>query len=282
MAILTIARKYGSGGREIGQAIAHQLNYDYIDRGRILNDMRGEGKQWEEQAKHFDENYPDLWERYDWSFKGFVALNQSYFLSYASKDKTVIMGRGGNFLLKGIPFVLRVRIIAPIEKRMEKVMEREGVNNENARWLIEKADHEMAGAIYLIYGRDWDNPAEYEMVFDTGIQTPDEIITTIKNGLLEKEKFNTEKASKILQLRALAAKIKAEITTDPRYSISVLDVDPKEEGLIEKGLILRGTTHNQKDIKLIEEIAKKLAGDVPIECELQYRWYSRVGPWQYK
>jgi cytidylate kinase len=282
MAVLTIARKYGSGGREIGQAIAKQLNYDYIDRGRILNDMRAEGKQWEEQAKQFDENYPDLWERYDWSFRGFVALNQSYFLSYASKDKAVIMGRGGNFLLKGIPFVLRVRIIAPIEKRIEKVMERESVNSENARWLIEKADHEMAGAIYLIYGRDWDNPAEYEMVFDTSIQTSDEIITTIKNGLLEKEKFNTEKARKILQLRALAAKIKAEITTDPRYSISVLDVDPKEEGLIEKGLILRGTTHDQKDIKLIGEIAKKLAGDVPIECELQYRWYSRVGPWQYK
>jgi cytidylate kinase len=282
MAILTIARKYGSGGREIGHAISEQLNYEYVDRKKILDDMRTTGKQWEERAKYFDENYPNIWERYDWSFRGFVALNQSYFLNYALKDKVIIMGRGGNFLLKGIPFVLRVRIIAPIEKRMEKVMEREGVNNENARWLIEKADHEMAGAIYLIYGRDWDNPAEYEMVFDTGIQTPDEIITTIKNGLLEKEKFNTEKASKILQLRALAAKIKAEITTDPRYSISVLDVDPKEEGLIEKGLILRGTTHNQKDIKLIEEIAKKLAGDVPIECELQYRWYSRVGPWQYK
>ena len=282
MAVLTIARKFRSGGREIGQAIAKQLNYDYINRVRILNDMRAEGKQWEEQAKHFDENYPDLWERYDWSFKGFVALNQSHFLSYASKDKAVIMGRGGNFLLKGIPFILRVRVIAPIEKRIEKVMEGEGVNSENARWLIEKADREMAGAIYLIYGRDWDNPEEYEMVFDTGIQTHDEIITAIKNGLLEKEKFNTEKARKILQLRALAAKIKAEITTDPRYSISVLDVDPKEESLIEKGLILRGTIHNQKDIKLIEEVAKKLAGDVPIECELQYRWYSRVGPWQYK
>ncbi|MGQ9646844.1 MAG: cytidylate kinase-like family protein [Thermodesulfobacteriota bacterium] len=278
MAILTIARKYGSGGREIGQAIAHQMNYDYIDRGRILSDMRAEGKQWEERAKYFDENYPDLWERYDWTFRGFVALNQSYFLSYALRDKAVIMGRGGNFLLKGIPSVLRVRIVAPIEKRIEKVMEKEGVNSENARWLIEKADHEMAGAIYLIYGRDWDNPEEYEMVFDTGLQTHDEIIATIKNGLLEKEKLNTEKARRILQLRALAAKIKAEIITDPRYSIHALDVIPKEESLIEKGLILRGTTHNQKDIPLIEETAKKLAGDVPIECQLQYRWYSRVGP----
>ena len=282
MAILTIARKYGSGGREIGQAIAEQLNYDYIDRGRILDDMRTEGKQWEERAKYFDENYPTLWERYDWAYRGFVALNQSYFLNYALKDKVVIMGRGGNFLLKGIPFVLRVRVIAPIEKRIEKVMEKEGVNSENSRWLIEKADNEMANAIYLIYGRDWDNPAEYEMVFNTGIQSNDEIITTIKNALLEKEKFNTEKARIILQLRALALKIKAEISTNHRYSISVLDVDPKEEGMIEKGIVIRGIVHNQDDIKKIEESAKRLAGDIPIECELQYRWYSRLGPWQFK
>jgi hypothetical protein len=60
MAILTLARKYGSGGREIGQAIAGQLNYEYIDRRRILDDMKAEGKQWEDRAKFFDENYPNL------------------------------------------------------------------------------------------------------------------------------------------------------------------------------------------------------------------------------
>jgi hypothetical protein len=244
--------------------------------------MRAEGKQWEERAKYFDENYPNLWERYDWSFRGFVALNQSYFLDYALKDKAVIMGRGGNFLLKGIPFVLRVRVIAPIEKRIEKVMEKEGVNSENAKWLIEKADNEMANAIYLIYGRDWDNPAEYEMIFNTGIQSTNEIIATIKNALFEKEKLNTEKARMILKLRALAFKIKAEISTNPRYSISVLDVNPKEERMIEKGIVIRGVVHNQDDIKEIEASAKRLAGDIPIECVLQYRWYSRLGPLQFK
>ena len=282
MAILTLARKYGSGGREIGQAIAEQLKYDYIDRRRILDAMRAEGRQWEERAKYFDENYPNLWERYDWSFRGFVALNQSHFLNYGLKDNSVIMGRGGNFLFKGIPYVLRVRVVAPIEKRIEKVMDKEGVNSENARWLIEKADHEMAGAIYLIYGRNWDSPAEYDMVFNTAVQPFGEIITSIKEALLEKEGLNTEKARRILQLRALAAKIKAEISTNPRFCLSVLDVDPKEEGMIEKGLVLRGIIHNQEDIKQIEELAKKLAGGIPIECALQYRWYSRLGPWQFK
>ena len=277
MAILTIARKYGSGGREIGRAVAEQLNYEYVDRKKILDEMRATGKQWEERAKYFDENYPNIWERYDWSFRGFVALNQSYFLNYALKDRVVIMGRGGNFLLKGISYALRIRVIAPMEKRIERVMAREGVNSENARWLIEKADHEMSGAIYLIYGRNWDNVNEYDKVFDTGVQGIDEIIATIKDGLLEKDKHHTEKAKKILGLRALAAKIKAEITTDPKFSISVLDVEPKEESLTEEGLVLRGTVHSQKDIGEIEEIAKKVAGDVPLDCDLKYRWYPRLG-----
>jgi DNA-binding transcriptional regulator YhcF (GntR family) len=134
----------------------------------------------------------------------------------------------------------------------------------------------------LIYGKDWDKPAEYDMVFDTSVQPFDQIISSIENALIEKEKYNTEKAKKILQLRALAAKIKVEITTNPRFCLSVLDVDPKEEGFIERGLILRGIIHNQRDIKQIEEIAKKVAGDVPIECELQYRWFPRFGPWQFK
>ncbi len=282
MPVLTIARKYASGGREVGRAICEQLNYEYVDRKKILDDMRTTGKQWEERAKYFDENYPTLWERYDWSFRGFVALNQSYFLSSALKDKTVIMGRGGNFLLKGIPYVLRIRVIAPIEKRIEKVAEKEGVNSENARWMIEKADHEMSGAIYLIYGKDWDNAAEYDMVFDTSMQPFDEIISSIKRALIEKEKYNTEEARRILKLRALAAKVKVEIATNPRFCLSVLDVDPKEEGFIEKGLILRGIIHNQRDIKQIEDIAKQVAGDVPIECQIQYRWFPRFGPWQFK
>jgi len=282
VAILTVARKFGSGGREIGRAAAQLMDYQYVDRKRILEDMREAGRQWEERAKYYDENYPDIWERYEWSFRGFVALNQSYFLDYALKDKVVIMGRGGNFLLKGVPHALRIRIVAPIEKRIEKVIEREGVNSENARWLIEKADHEMSRAIYLVYGKDWDNPSEYDKVFDTAVQSAEEIILWIKDALLQREKYGTEKARNILQLRVLAAKIKAEVAINPRFSISVLEVRPKEEGLMEQGLILQGIIHNQSDIKQIEEIARKVVGNVPIECHLQYRWYPRLGSLQFR
>jgi len=52
--------------------------------------------------------------------------------------------------------------------------------------------------------------------------------------------------------------------------------------MVEQGLVVRGIVHNQGDIEEIEEIAKKQAGDVAVECALQYRWYSRLGPWKFK
>ena len=45
MAILTISREFGSGGREIGQDIAKLLNYEYINKERLLDDIHAAGKE---------------------------------------------------------------------------------------------------------------------------------------------------------------------------------------------------------------------------------------------
>ena len=276
MAILTISREFGSGGRDVGHAVADAMGYEYVDRKKILEDMRAVGKIWEEKAKHFDENYPELWERNDWTYRAFVALNQSNFLEHAVKGNAVIMGRGGNFLLKTFPMVLKVRIKAPMKDRIERVVTRDGINNETAQYFIEKADTEMAKAVYLLYGRHWDDPEEYDMVFDTSAESLDRIISTVKGGLSERNTHDTEEARNALKLRALAEKIKAAILSDPTFVISMLDVDPKEEGFAQYGFVLKGIVHEQDDIKGIERIAARMAGEIPVESLLQHRMYSRM------
>jgi cytidylate kinase len=277
MAILTISRQYGSGGREIGRIIAEVMQYEYVDRQTIIDDMRREGCLWKDKAEYFDENYPDIWERSDWAYRGFVALNQSHFLQHAVKGNAVIMGRGGNFLLKPFPFVLSVRTIAPVEKRIELIMAREGINTENARYLIEKADSEMEKAVYLIYGRNLDDPKEYDMVFDTSQKSQDEIVTVLREAIIEKDKYKTPEALQALELRALAEKIKATILSDPSFHISALDVDPKEEGLPKYGFIVQGLVHRKEDIGKIEEMVKKMAGDSPVEFRVTSRTFPRFG-----
>jgi cytidylate kinase len=277
MAILTISREYGSGGKEIGRTVAERTGYRYIDRQQVLEEMRKVGAQWEEKTKYFDENSPEVWERNDWFYRGFVALNQSHILDNAVRDDVVIMGRGGGFLLKGIPFVLSIRTTAPLERRIENVMRWEGINGENARYLIEKADKEMAGSVYVIYGRHWDDPEQYDMTFDTAVQGYEGIISTIAGELAKRELLNTEDKKEILSLRALAARIKAKIAVDPTLSVSTMDVRPKEEGLVEYGLFFGGVVHNRDDIKRIEDVSREMAGDVKIEFDLHYRMYSRLG-----
>jgi cytidylate kinase len=281
MAILTISRQYGSGGREIGRIIAEVMHYEYVDRQTIIDDMRREGLLWKDKAEYFDENYPDIWERSDWAYRGFVALNQSHFLQHAVKGNAVIMGRGGNFLLKRFPFVLRVRTVAPVEKRIELIMAREGINAENARYLIEKADSEMTKAVYLIYGKNLDDPKEYDMVFDTSQESQDDIVTVLREAIIEKDKYKTPEALQALELRALAEKIKATILSDPGFHISALDVDPKEEGLPKYGFIVQGLVHRKEDIARIEEMVTRMAGNMPVEFRVTSRAFPRFGRLQF-
>lgn len=282
MAILTVARQLESGGRDLGREIADRMGYELINRRRIFEEMRSVGEQWEEWARYFKEQAPNVWERHDWSYQGFIALTHSYVLSHALRDKVVIMGREGNFLLKKIPYALRIRTEAPLPYRIERVLRRESISREMAQSMLEKVDDDMARSVYLVYGKDWADPAEYDHVFDMSRQPFEEVVAIVQEALLKKERFYTKEAREILQLRALAARIKAELVVDPTFSISKLDVTPKEEGLVEYGLVVQGIVYNREDIKRIQEEAQKLAKGTPIEVDINYRIPPRLSHWQYK
>jgi cytidylate kinase len=265
-AILTISRQFGSGGREIGQAVARELGYTYVDRETILADIRRDGKKWEEWAKNLDEHCPTVWEKYDWSYRGFASLMQWHLLEQASRGGVVLMGRGGNFLLNGIPHAYRIRIEAPLDARIERVTKRDGVDAETARWICDKTDSERACFLHAVYGRRWDDPAEYDRVFDAGKQDLQEIIAVVAGQLRERSGALTDEARQLLAIQTRAAKVKAAIAADSRLFIPTLDVFAQGDVIV-----LRGITHSPKEHKVIEEAAKRIAEGVPVRCELHYR-----------
>jgi len=266
MSILTISREYGSGGREIGQAVTKTLQYEYVDKDKMLADIRATGPRWEQWARELDEHCPSVWEKYDWSFRGFAALIQSVILNYALKDNVVIMGRGGNFLLKDIPHAFRVRVVAPAEARIERIMKREGLDKDMARLLCEKSDGERSCFIHAIYGKRWDDTGEYDEVFAVSDQVVDDVVRAVQDALAERQRKDTEEAINVLRMRALAARVKAGIAMNPHFFIPTLDVfyDGTE-------IVLRGVTHTPKEHKRIEDTAKELAGGMPVRCEFHYR-----------
>ncbi len=266
MAILTVSREYGSGSKEIISEIMTSLHYSLVDKKVILDDIGESGVKWQTWARELDEISPSFWERYDRSFRGFGALLQSILYTYALKDNVILKGRGANFLLEGIPYAYRIRLVAPIEKRVEYITMRDSLDSETAQLVIERADAEKAGFVHALYGKNLKKAKHYDATFDTGEQTAEEITDVIKKSLKERDELKTPEAFKLLSMRAVSTKIKAKILMDPRLSVPVLDVD-----CTETDIVLRGIVRNSDQFKRIVAAARETAGEWPLKVELRYR-----------
>jgi osmotically-inducible protein OsmY len=103
-------------------------------------------------------------------------------------------------------------------------------------------------------------------VFEVADQPLDDIVQALKGALTEREQRNTEEVRRALAMRAAAARVKAGIATNPAFFVPVLDVETEGDGIV-----FRGVVHSAREHKRIEEEAKRLAGHLPIRCELHYR-----------
>lgn len=266
MGILTISREFGSGGNQIGEGVVQTLGYDCLDKEKLLEIIGHKGKKWAEWARGLDEHSPSVWEKYDWSFRGFCALVRSILLDFASRDRVVIIGRGGNFLLEEVPHAFRIRVVAPMGNRLERIMMRENIDYETAMWLAERTDHDRNRFVMSMFGRDWRDPSGVDAIFNTGIQPMEEIVHTVCETLVSRDHLKTKEVQDYLELRSTAARVEADLLTHPDLFVRTLEV--VVEG---QGLVLQGIVRNPKQRKRIEELAATLTGGIKITSRLHYR-----------
>src|SRR6266511_4899934 len=120
MSIVTISHEIGSGGPEIGQQLAQRLGYKYVDQELISGAAQRYGLL-EEKLSHLDESKPSLFERFDAETRRYITVIQTALYEFAEQDNVVLMGRGGQWLLRGISHHLRVRVMEPFELRVKRL-----------------------------------------------------------------------------------------------------------------------------------------------------------------
>ncbi len=265
MAILTISREYGSGGRDIGRRVAERLGYQYVDKERLFRELEQVGNRWGRLARELDEVCPTLWERHDWEYHGYLAQLEALIMEYAARDKVVIIGRGGSFLLGGTPHCLRVRLVAPLAVRLERVMVRESLSRQAAERLITQVDRDRASYLKINYG-EGEKGLAYDLVLDTGRLSYDQTAKVLVEALKEREPLATGQVRAALATLALAYRLKARIATDPRLLVPTLKVAVEGDTLIVSGII-----HHPKESHLIRELSRQVAGDRPVRLNLHHR-----------
>ncbi len=261
MAILSVSSEYGTGALRIGHAIEAQLGYEYIPLRRMLAEAGQSGRKWKRLAAKYTVDPSDIWEGND--FVAFMALVQSIILGHALRDNVVILARGSNFLLKGVPHALRVRVSAPPEERIAMVARKEGINWETARLLVKQADREIDCSMHLAYGPDWDDPDAHEIRFDTGRQPLGEIVAIVAEMLRAKEALKTPGALESLRRQFVGSRIKAAVLAHPEVILSSLEVQ-----CVGEAVRLAGVVRSRAALGKIEQEVRAIAGTVPLLFEL--------------
>lgn len=203
--VITIGRQFGSGGRDIGKKLAESLSIPFYDRELITLASKESGlcpeffEKADERASHslsyaFTLGFP---------FFGNVSPYNDYLSNdtlfkiqsdtirkIASEGSCVIVGRCADYILREDERCVNVFVHSPLEKRMERVVQRNGVTVEEAKVLIEKTDKSRAGFYNYYSSKTWGMAATYHLSVDScslGVEGTVEFIRSFVQKKLEVE-----------------------------------------------------------------------------------------------
>jgi cytidylate kinase len=181
MPIITISRGSYSRGKEVAEKLAQKLGYKCISRD-ILLEASEQFNIPEIKLVRAIHDAPSILERFTHGKERYVAYFRSTLLKHVQKDNVVYHGLAGHYFLRGIPHVIKVRIMADIEDRVQEEMRRENISAEDARYILKKDDDERRRWGIQIYGIDTWDPMLYDMVLYVKSLTVDDAVDLISKA----------------------------------------------------------------------------------------------------
>jgi len=176
---LTLSRQYGAGGTALAHRLSEELGWQLFNR-EILQGIAENTHIRMRVLSGMDERILGQLEEYIQYLVVPETINQAAFakemmqviLTLGRKGHAVLLGRGANWLLSGGRGI-RVRIVAPLEYRVEAIASRLGIRPDRAREEIQARDAATAAFIQKTFGREIDDPTGYDMILNlAGLAEP--------------------------------------------------------------------------------------------------------------
>jgi len=229
MAILTISHEMGSGGAEIGMALATRLGYTYVDNEELLGRAQRYGLA-EERLARLVEDRPSWVERFDAETRRCILALQAVLYEFAQADNVVLIGGGGQWLLRGVPHALRTRIVAPFPERVTRLTAtlsaqgRERVTPKTVAQFIRRDDIQKAARMRYLFDADVKDPSLYDVLINTAAFSRGAAVQLLADLARRPEFASTDAARDLVGDRVVASQVEVALAGHPdmrRYRIDV-------------------------------------------------------------
>jgi cytidylate kinase len=165
VAVITISRGTKSGGAALAECLAERLHYPILAR-EVIQEAASDLGASEADLSQGMERSPRLWNRQSSGRRLYVAAVRAALAEHVVDGDLIYHGRAGQVLLAGLPGVLRVRLIAPIDVRVRALMEGNGMDATSAEQYILHVDGVRARWVKMMYGEDIEDPVLYNLVIN--------------------------------------------------------------------------------------------------------------------
>jgi cytidylate kinase len=178
--VITIARGFGSGGKEIGQAVAKAMGINCHEHSILTLASQMSGVDRSRFAAADEKIYkPSLLDTikdtlYPEPDDHFVSNDELFgfeaqiIRGLASSESCVIVGKAADYVLRDFENVYSFYIEAPRAFCLENVMRKMDVTEEEANELITKTDKHRADFYkYVTKGNYWTNPVNYDLTLNS-------------------------------------------------------------------------------------------------------------------
>ena len=192
MTVITISRELGSEGDKIADQLCERLGYCRVDKAMVMQIADEAGIDVEaveelernvtRRAHLVSDEMTSLYRKQASAFEKpgvidditYKQVVRDTIEEYARSGEALIVGRGGQMVLRDWPDALHVRIFAPEAIRIRRIMEREGVGERKANALVKRSDERKRQYIRRMYNNaNWQSLKYYHLAIDTSRIPPE-------------------------------------------------------------------------------------------------------------
>jgi len=185
--LITISRQYGAGGSAVARLVADALSWTLVDNEFIKQVAQRAGLPPEEVANReervlsFVERLslmmassapelfpPETGTAEDRDEVMVVRMTERLVAELEDEGRAVLVGRAAPAVLGQECDAVHVKLVAPVAFRLEQACRRLSLDPKEAREVLKRTDKNRARYHREYYDRDWDDPANYDMVLNTG------------------------------------------------------------------------------------------------------------------
>ena len=270
MAIITISREMAALGDETAHELATQLNYRFVDRNALEEKIKSYGISGDKLQK-YDEKKPSYWAAMSQDRDDYLHFLKSAVLAEAAQGSTIFIGRGAGIILKEVPGVFSVFLVAPLQIRLERVKSYFQCDEKRARQIIEQSDSNREGFHRYFFDVKWQDVGNYHLALNTGHLHPGicaEMVKYMQNRIMTEE-AEAKGARKIREL-VLGEEIKHRIMYEKGVPVHLLEVS-----VTDNRVIIYGITSSHAVAEAAVSAAGELAPQYSLESQIQVvREYS--------